>query len=142
MRAELDSEREVDPPDCAGYISRGTARYHAYHPECEADYRAAFLLDAQLAATEVVQRLEDEIRSNVAYVLMSCRKHLAIDPQDVVARVRLGLTLLLLHQDGQAFTDLQQAFLQGPAWRPSLRLMVNAARRQRTTLFGQILQNL
>jgi hypothetical protein len=124
---------EGDPGDCVAHISRGIARYHRGEPECEGHYLVAFSLNAPLAASEVVGRLEDDIRDDVADVLLHCRKRLRNDPQDVVARTRLGLTLLLLYQDADAFCDLQQVFLQSPAWRPFLRLLVNEAKWWRAT---------
>jgi hypothetical protein len=130
-RDDFDRAMEIDPADCVAYISRGNSRYQKQDPGCEADYRAAFLLDAELATLEFVRRLEGDIRDDIAYVLMNCRKRLKNDPRDVVARARLGLTLLLLHQDSEALLDLQQIFLQSPAWRPFLRLLVNEAKRRR-----------
>jgi hypothetical protein len=124
---------EIDQSDCLICISRGNARYHKMDPECEADYRAAFLLDAPLAAREIVRRLEGDIRDDLAHVLLTCRNRVCNDPQDVVARARLGLTLLLLYQDETALYYLQQVFGQSPAWRPFLRLLVNEAKWWRAT---------
>src|SRR5271166_3838377 len=45
---DLERTVEIEPGDCVGYISRGNDRYHSNDPECEADYRAAFFLDALL----------------------------------------------------------------------------------------------
>jgi hypothetical protein len=124
---------------CQFHVARAGALYHRRDPECEADYRAAFLLDAELAASEIVQRLEDEILVDVAYVLTNSRKRLSFNPQDVIARVRLGLTLFLLNQDTEAFCELQQAFLQSPTWRPFLRLLVNEAKPRRVHILARIL---
>jgi hypothetical protein len=128
----------VDTRSCQFYVARSGALYHRRVPECEADYRAAFLLDAELAASEIVQRLEDEILVDIAYVLTNSRKRLSFDPQDVIARVRLGLILFLLNQDAEAFCELQQAFLQSPTWRPFLRLLVNEARTRRAHILARI----
>jgi hypothetical protein len=96
VRSELEEDLddsvdapESDPGDCVSYISRGHARYHRGDPECEADYRTAFHLDPGLAASEIVRRLEDDIRDNISNVLIKCRNHLRMNPDDVVARVRL-----------------------------------------------------
>jgi hypothetical protein len=129
----LDRALEVDPIDCLTYLSRGNARYNQMDPECEADYRSAFLLDAPLAAREIVRGLEDDIRSDVASILTRCRNRVNDNPQDVVARARLGLTMLLLYQDESALHDLQQVFVQSAAWRPFLRLLVNEAKGWRAT---------
>jgi hypothetical protein len=128
---------EIGPGACVAFISRGDARYHRGDAECEADYRTAFLLDAQLAALEFVRRLKADIREDFLCVLINCRRRLSIDSRDVVARARLGLTLLMLHQDDAALRQLQQVFPQSAPWRPFLRLLVNEARRQRPTLFAQ-----
>jgi hypothetical protein len=130
---------EVDTLSCEFYVARAGALYHRRDPECEADYQAAFLLDAVLAASEIVQRLEDEILVDVAYVLTNSRKRLRFNPQDVIARIRLGLTLFLLNQDAEAFCELQQAFLQSPTWRPFLRLLVNEAKPRRAHMLTRIL---
>jgi hypothetical protein len=130
---------EIDTLSCEFYVARAGALYHRRDPECEADYRAAFFLDAELAASEMVQRLEDEILVDVMYVLTNSRKRLRFDPQDVIARIRLGLTLFLLNQDAEAFSELQQAFLQSPPWRPFLRLLVNQAKPRRLHILTRIL---
>jgi hypothetical protein len=135
---EFDRATEIHPCDCNGYISRARARYQKGDTGCEEDYRAAFLLDARLAASEIVRGLEADILDDVAYVLVNCRKRLRLDTQDVVARARRGLTLLLLHQDLEAFHDLQQVFLQSPAWRPFLRLLVNEAKQRRVSISPRI----
>ena len=108
---------------------------------CEADYRAAFLLDADLAAREIACGLEQDVRDDVAYVLMNCRKRLKLNVHDLVARVRLGLTLLLLDQDAEAYCELRQVFLESPAWRPFLRLLVNEVKQRRGGPFAQVLRS-
>jgi hypothetical protein len=124
-----------------GHIARARARYQKNHPECEADYRAAFLLDARLTAREIVRGLELDMSDDVAYLLMNCRKRLKIDSQDLVARVRVGLTLLVLYQDADAYCDLQQVFLQNPVWRPFLRLLVNEVKLERERIFAQMFKS-
>lgn len=128
---DLERSLEIEPGDCAGYISRGNARYHTSDPECEADYLVAFFLDAAFAAREIVLRLEADIMDDVCQVLVNCRLCLRIDNQNIVARTRLGLALLLLSQDEEAFHHLQQVFRQSPAWRPYLRLLVNQVKLRR-----------
>jgi hypothetical protein len=137
---EFDRAPQIDPEDCVAYISRGDARYHQGDPECEADYQTAFSLNAPLAALEIVRRLKVGIRDDLAYVLMHCRERLRIDPREVVARTRLGLTLLMLYQDDEGLCELQQVFAQSAPWRPFLRLLVNEARRRRATLLAQVLR--
>jgi hypothetical protein len=135
-----DRTLDSDPSDCVTCIAQGDARYHRGDPECEADYRTAFLLDARLAASEILRRLEADIRDDFAFVLMDCRKRLRIDSRDIVARTLRGLTLLLLCLDAEALCDLQQVFRQSPVWRPFLRLLVTEAKPRRATVFARILR--
>jgi len=127
----LELTVEIDPGDCVSHISRGNARYHRSDSECETDYQAAFFLDAVLAARETVRRLEADIRDDVCHVLVNCRERLRIDNRNTVARIRLGLALLLLYQDEKVLHDLQQVVRQSPVWRPYLRLLVKEAKRRR-----------
>ena len=136
MRLFDDVERalERNAEECFGHISRAKARYHEGDPECEADFRAAFLLDARLTATEIVRALANEVRDDVDNVVIDCMNRLALDSRDVVARARLGLTFLLLYQDSEAFENLKRAFVQKPSWRPLLRLLVNKVKLRRATI--------
>jgi hypothetical protein len=99
------------------------------------------LIDAVLAAHEVVDRLGAEIRGDVDRVLVNGRKHLATDRDDFNARARLGLILLMLFQDDDAYRELQQVFLRRPAWRPSLRILVNAAKRWRERMTAHMVKS-
>src|SRR4051812_48093526 len=85
--------------------------YEKGKPGDDGDHGAAAQLDERLAARKIVRELEREIRDDVAFVLMKCRKRLRVDDRDVIARTRLGLTLLMLGQDSDAFFELQQVFL-------------------------------
>jgi hypothetical protein len=136
---ECDRSLGIDPGDSVAYISRGEARYHLGDPECEADYRSAFLLDARFAPLEIVRRLNHDIWDDTASVVTNCRKRLGTEPRDIMARIRLGLTLLLFHQDDEALHNLQQVFRQNPPWRPFLRLLVNEVKRRRALLFARLL---
>ncbi len=137
---DVERTLEENANECFEHISRARARYHEGDPECEADYRAAFLVDARLTATEIVRELKNELRDDVGYVLISCMERLAIDSRDVVARARLGLTLLLLYQDSEAFKNLQRAFLQHPSWRPLLRVLVNKVKMRRAAILPLIVR--
>jgi hypothetical protein len=134
-----DQTQDVDLTAWAASVARGNARYQIGDPECEADYRAAFFLDAPLTASKFVRRLNDEVRANVTHVLLTCRGRLRINPRDVIARTRLGLTLFLLCQDEEAFRELHQVFVQSPVWRPFLRLLVNQAKQRRTIVLARLL---
>jgi tetratricopeptide (TPR) repeat protein len=126
--ADFNRALAIDPGYCPAYVSRG---YHQGDPRCEADYRSAFFLDARLAARELVRMLDERLRHDLDHVLTDCREHLRIDPEDVVACVRRGLTHLLLNQDTQAIHDLQRISLRSPAWKPFLPLLVAEAKRRR-----------
>ena len=137
---EIDRSLGIDPGEYLAYISRGDARYHLGDAECEADYRTAFFLDPLLSQHEIVHRLNRDIWDDAASVLRNCRNRLSIDPRDIVARIRLGLTLLIFQQDDEALHNLQQVFRQSPPWRPLLRLLVNEVKRRRATMFARILR--
>jgi hypothetical protein len=127
--AELVLERNCR--ECIGRMFRARARYQRAEPGCEADYRAAFVLDARLTSSEFVRELDGEIRNNFAGLLLNCRARLLVNSKEVVTLVRLGLTLLMLEQDDEAFIFLQRAFVQNPLWRPLLRDLVNRAKVRR-----------
>jgi tetratricopeptide (TPR) repeat protein len=131
--ADFNRALAIDPGYCPAYVSRGDARYQQGDPRCEADYRSAFFLDARLAAREIVRLLDEGLRHHLDDVLTDCREHLRIDPEDVVARVRRGLTHLLLNQDTEAILDLQRISLRSPAWKPFLPLLVAEAKRRRAS---------
>jgi hypothetical protein len=137
---ESDRPPEAEPGNCLGFITRGNARYHKGDPNCVADFQAAFLLDAELAAIEIVRRLEDDIRHHIGHVLVTCWKRLNANSHDFFARTRLGLALLMLSQESAAFQELQQVFLESADWRPFLRLMVKEAKRRSTRVFARAIQ--
>jgi len=120
-RKTTEASGEMSPAD----------EFKGAEEECESDYLTAFLLDAERATREMVRALEGDIREDVEHVLTKCRKRLKTDAQDLLARTRLGLTLLLINQDAEAYCELQQVFLQSPTWRPFLRLLVSEAKRRR-----------
>jgi tetratricopeptide (TPR) repeat protein len=128
--ADFDQAIAIDPGFCVAYISRGNARHHKRDPACQADYRAAFLLDPRLAAKELIRLLDAGFQHDLPGVLTNCRKHLRIDPGDVVALARHGLTRLLMGEEAEAEHDFQQILLQSPGWKPHLQLLVDEARRQ------------
>jgi hypothetical protein len=136
---EFATASELVRGDCLERLSRARARYQDWDAGCEADYRTAFLLDGRFAASAIIGQLEAEIREDLVFVLMGCRKRLACDPRDLVARARLGLALLLLFQDPEAFRNLQRVFLQDASWRPFLRLLVNEAKQRRAGFLRRLL---
>jgi hypothetical protein len=136
---EADLDLPDEPNDCAGHLARARALYQTRDPNCEADYLAAFVLDPALATREVIGGLVRDVQDDLAYVLVSCRRHLRGNANDPVARTWLGLILLMLNQDAEAYIELQQVFLQSPAWRPFLRLLVNEARQHRDGVMAHVL---
>jgi hypothetical protein len=136
---QFERAPEADPDTCSGFIARGNFRYQKGDPDCIADFRAAFVRDSESAAIEIVRQLEDDIREDIADVLVTCQKRLRANSDDLTARIRLGLALLILCQDSDAFRELRQVFLQNADWRPFLRLLVKEAKRRSSSLFAQAL---
>ncbi len=128
--ADYNAALEIDPTCCAAYISRGHARYHRRDPHGLDDYRMAFRLDARLAATEIVRVLLQDICRDSRAVLENCRKHIRINPEDLVAYARRGLTSLLEGRVVEAEQDFQQVLRLGPEWAGPLRLLINEASRR------------
>jgi hypothetical protein len=133
----FDGAIKNEGPDCLGDHFR--TRYRAGNPQVELDRQSSILIDSALEAHDVVERLANEIRDDFTCVLVNCRERLKTDRNDIVARARLGLTLLLLFQDDEAYRELQQVFLRSPASRPHLRILVNEARQQRASLAAQMM---
>jgi tetratricopeptide (TPR) repeat protein len=130
--ADFNQAITIDPLYCVAYISRGNARYHQRDPGCQADYRMAFLLDARLAAREIIRVIAVGVRCDLESVLDGCRSHLRLNASDVVARARRGLTLLLLGREAEAEPDFRQIRLQSPEWEHPLQLLVQEAKRPLT----------
>ncbi len=99
----------LEPDNAIFYLSRGHARYHKRDGQALVDYRMAFRLDADTSARELARMLREDAHGGAAEVLKNCRQHLRIDAQDVPARLRRGLTLLLLGLAAEAEADLEQA---------------------------------
>jgi hypothetical protein len=117
------------------------ALVHQGDPECQADFRAAFLLDAPFTARAIVRLLDDGLRrQDHVDVLTNCRKHLRINPENVVARARRALTLLL-GRDSEAYLDLRPIFMRSPTCKPFLQLLIDEAKQRRAMLFARILQS-
>ena len=127
----VDDNIEIVCKNCIGRISRARTRYQEGDQACEGDYRAAFLFDARLTASQFIQELSREITNNTDNLVQNCMDRLIVDRGDVVALARLGLTFLLLYDDDEAFPYLKRAFVQNPLWRPLLRLLVKKAKLRR-----------
>jgi hypothetical protein len=93
----------------------------------------AFRLDARLAAAEIVRVLLQDLGRDAEAVLENCRKHIRINPGDLVAYARRGLTLLLLGREIEAEQDFQQVLRRGPEWGGPLRLLIAEATHRRAS---------
>jgi tetratricopeptide (TPR) repeat protein len=128
--ADFSRALALDPRFCLAYISRGNTRYHLRDPGGAEDYRVAFRLDRELAASDIIRFLRADLREDVDAVLENCRKHLRIRPDDVVAYARRGLTLLMMGREAEAEADFEQIALRGvdAEWQHYLRALIDAAR--------------
>jgi hypothetical protein len=135
----IDGVLEIEFQDWIALIASAKAGYQLGDTACEADFRAAFLLDARLTVSEFIRELKRELRNDISDLVHDCRHRLVADPGDVVSLSRLGLTLLLLYQDENAFLYLQRAFVHHPLWRPMLRALVNKAKLRREDVLDFIL---
>ncbi len=129
--ADYNRALELDPGLCAVYVSRGHARYHRRDPLGTQDYRMAFRLDPRLAASEIVRVLVQDLGRDPEAVLTNCRKHIRINPDDLVAYARRGLTRLLRGEDAEAQADFREVLRRGPEWSEVIRLLADEANRRR-----------
>lgn len=132
--ADFDRALQLDPRHVQAYIARGGSRYHAGDPEAHADYWIALRIHPRLAATKIVRKLANDLRSDPVAVLANCARHLRAAADDVVAHARRGLTLLLLGRDGEAAEDLIEALRRAPEWEGPLGLLIAEARQQPTPI--------
>jgi tetratricopeptide (TPR) repeat protein len=126
--ADCNQAVALDPDFCMAYVTRGNVRYHLRDPAAPVDYARAFELDRRATTAEILRILRDDIRTDADAALKNCRQHLRISPQDVVARVRRGLMLLLLGREVDATADLDDALSRNPGWRDYLLLVIEQAK--------------
>jgi tetratricopeptide (TPR) repeat protein len=126
--ADCDQAIALDSGFCMAYVSRGNVRYHLRDMSAPLDYATAFELDRQATAAEILRILREDIRTDADAALKNCRQHLRICPQDVVARVRRGLMLLLLGREADAAADLDEVLGRNPGWRDHLVLLIEMAK--------------
>jgi len=127
---DFDTALKIQPGLCMAYISRGNVRYHLRDLAGAADYFTAFQLDAPATAAEIIRLVVLDLREDVEGVLENCRKHLRISPDDAIAYVRRGLTLLLLGWEPEGLADFEQCLHRHPDWKEQISMLVATARQQ------------
>jgi len=128
--ADCNHALALNSSSCMAHVTRGNIRYHLRDTGAPLDYLTAFDLDRKATAAEIVRIVREDIRADADAALKNCRQHLRISPQDVVARVRRGLMLLLQGRQAEAAADLDEAIARNPGWREYLELLVETAREQ------------
>jgi tetratricopeptide (TPR) repeat protein len=131
--ADYDRALALVPEDVVCYISRGNARYHRRDPGALADYRAAFHLDPESAAREVVRILAEDVRRRAEEVLDNCDQHLRISDRDLIAHARRGLTLVLLGREAEAAPDFARCRELAPDMDSCLSRVTRLSCQHRTT---------
>jgi tetratricopeptide (TPR) repeat protein len=104
--ADYNRALSLEPTNYLFHISRGNARYHLRDPRGTLDYLAAFRIDLDGACREFVRLIGSDAGRDADGVLDNCARHLRLNPRDVVAYARRGLTLLALGRDAEAAHDL------------------------------------
>src|SRR5262249_6877936 len=128
---DYDQALSLEPDKFLLYISRGNARYHCRDPRGVIDFRMAFRLDPEGAARELLRIVTADARRDAHAVLDNCTRHLRINPGDMLASARRGLTLLLLGHDAEAEPDLARVRAHVPDLQAHLQRLVQLARRSR-----------
>jgi tetratricopeptide (TPR) repeat protein len=103
--ADYNTALDLDPQLYVAYISRANARFHRRDPESFRDYLRAFAIHPESASREIVRILASDLQRDPEAVLKNCQKHLRINPSDVIAMARRGLTLFLKGRAQEAEAD-------------------------------------
>jgi tetratricopeptide (TPR) repeat protein len=103
--ADYNQALSLEPNNHLFHISRGNARYHLRDLKATLDYLIAFRIDLEGACQEFVRIISADARRDADSVLDNCTKHLRLNPRDVLAHARRGLTLLALGRDTEAAHD-------------------------------------
>ncbi len=119
--ADYDQALEIDPELLVAHISRGNARYHARDPLAFTDYLHVLRVNAPLAAREILGMLVDDLHHDAAAVLKNCNKHLRINPNDITALCRRGLTRILM---GEPLEELRADFERVFRLRPDVESVI------------------
>jgi tetratricopeptide (TPR) repeat protein len=135
-RADYDMALKLDPGYWVAYVSRANVRYHLRDLAGYVDYRHAFALNPQGTVREILTTVADDLARDAKAVLTNCRKHLRINPNDVAALCRRGLTLLLLHRDADAERDFDEIRASLPQDHVFLQFLITAAQLRRSPSDG------
>jgi tetratricopeptide (TPR) repeat protein len=127
--ADYEDALRLNPGFAMAYLSRGHARYHLRDRRGLQDYRTALEMDPETTIRELARLFREDVARDPSAVLANCEKHLRINPQDVLAYVRRGMTLLLLGQDPRA--DLERFSAMAPDLRGCLHRLVDEVSRSR-----------
>jgi tetratricopeptide (TPR) repeat protein len=125
--ADCDAAIRLRPDFAIAYISRAHARYHLRDGRAVFDYVRALEIAPAVAAREVLRIAAEHATKDWELVLSNCDKHLRSDPDDAIAAVRRGLTLLLLGRRRPAAEDFGRACARFPRFRKHLQLVLEAA---------------
>jgi tetratricopeptide (TPR) repeat protein len=129
--ADYDEALQLDPSLWVAYVSRGHARYHRRDPGALVDYQSAYLHSPHGTARELLRTLEEAARRDPEDVLANCDQHLRLNPHDVIAHGRRGLTLILLGRQDEAETHLHEVRQLAPGIAKLLDLVLRLARAHR-----------
>ncbi len=133
--ADYDQALTLDPLFWVAYISRANARYHKRLVGGFEDYRRAIAIEPPAAAREIVRLIAEHIEHGSKAVITNCEKHLQLDPNDLTAYARRGLTLLLLARDEDARRDFEAVVHLCPDCDRDLGLIIQAAHQYREARF-------
>jgi tetratricopeptide (TPR) repeat protein len=135
--ADCDEAIRLHPAMPAAYVSRAHARYHLRDRRASDDYVRAFEMEPEVAVAEIMRALVEHLRLDAPLVLRNCDKHLRDTPDDLIAVMRRGLTLLLLGRDACAAPDLTRAAALAPGHEALIsRLIAEARSRRQSTPAG------
>jgi tetratricopeptide (TPR) repeat protein len=123
--ADYNQALSLEPNNYLFYISRGNARYHLRDLKATLDYLVAFRMDLEGACLELVRLISSDAGRDADGVLDNCNKHLRLNPGDVLAHARRGLTLLALGLDVEAAHDLGKCRELAPEIWPYLQRVVD-----------------
>jgi tetratricopeptide (TPR) repeat protein len=125
--ADYNRALEIDPRYHVAYVSRAHVRYHLRDLAGYVDYRRAYALHPDGTVGEILRALVEAVKLDAEAVLLNCRKHLRINPNDAVALARRGLTLILLGRESEAHWDFEELLAYRQESSHILRHLIRAA---------------